>query len=283
MHPKTLIFPLAALALVIASITFVSWQPTDASAQQESTSNTTIDPGANTIYIDPYIWGILYKNADGQTVPENVTARVLVNPNITVPTTLSDQITDAGGSHVGGAIWTIPTSDLLEVIQRDDVTEVERHLDGPSGQVDRWPRMNKTLKLVMESRRAGVPDNQAALHAFYAKSGKIVTNINIPSSTRRQQVATWLTNEGIHIPVGNKETDTYHSITVMLPVNRMETLLRQYDDIQLHAETLLGMELALDRSRWTQEARDFENFFIEAALGNITPSSIRDDLDRRNR
>ena len=143
--------------------------------------------------------------------------------------------------------------------------------------------MNKTLKVVMESRRAEVPDNQAALHALYAKSGKIVTNISIPSSARRQQVATWLTNEGIHIPFGNKETDTYHSITVMLPVNRMETLLSQYDDIQLHAETLLGMELALDRSWWTQEARNFENFFIEAALGNITPSSIRDDLDRRNR
>ena len=173
----------------------------------------------------------------------------------------------------------------MGVIQRADVTEVERHLDGPSGQVDRWPRprMNKTLKLVMESRRAGVPDNQAALHAFYAKSGKIITPISIPDSDRRAQVATWLTNEGIHIPVGNKQTDTYHDITVMLPVNRMETLLGQYDDIQLRAETVLGMYLPLNRSWWTQEARDFENFFIDAALGNITPSSIRDDLDRRNR
>ena len=168
---------------------------------------------------------------------------------------------------------------------REDVTEVERHLDGPSGQVDRWPRprMNKILKLVMESRRAGVPDNQAALHAFYAKSGKIMTPISIPDSDRRAQFATWLTNEGIHIPVGNKQTDTYHDITVMLPVNRMETLLGQYDDIQLRAETVLGMYLPLNRSWWTQEARDFENFLIDAALGNITPSSIRDDLDRRNR
>ena len=143
--------------------------------------------------------------------------------------------------------------------------------------------MNKTLKLVMESRRAGVPDNQAALHAFYAKSGKIMTPISIPDSDRRAQFATWLTNEGIHIPVGNKQTDTYHDITVMLPVNRMETLLGQYDDIQLRAETVLGMYLPLNRSWWTQEARDFENFLIDAALGNITPSSIRDDLDRRNR
>ena len=275
MHSKTLIFPLAALALVVASISFLSWQATDASA--------ATDPGANTFYIGPHLWGILYNNADGQTVPENVTVRLAVNPNITVPTTLSDQITDAGGSHAGGNIWTIPTSALLGVIQRADVTEVERHLDGPSGQVDRWPRMNKTLKLVMESRSTGVPHNQAALHAFYAKSGKIITTISIPDSDRRAQVATWLTNEGMPIPVGNKQTDTYHDFTVMLPVNRMETLLGQHDDIQLRAETLLGMYLPLNRSWWTQEARDFENFFIDAALGAITPSSIRDDLDRRNR
>ena len=132
--------------------------------------------------------------------------------------------------------------------------------------------MNDTLKLIMQSRRAGVPDDQAALRAFFAKDGKIVTGIAIPSAARREQVKTWLENENIHIPVGIDQTPTYHNLIVMLPLNQMEPLTVQYDDIRLRAETLAGYELSTDRSRWPQVARDYEDQYINLALGTTVPA-----------
>ena len=136
MRSRPFMFVLAALVLLVTALVLSFWYTSTALTQSDSGSGsqtTTIDLGPGTLYVGPNLWGILYKEANNETVPANITAQIGVDPGVTVAKSLSDQITEAGGSHV-----------------RDQ----GRHLDHPNNRGPRGDPEARRLLCAAPRRRA---------------------------------------------------------------------------------------------------------------------------------
>ena len=93
---------------------------------QEPQEQQVIDTGPGTKYIEPRLWGLMYRHAaEEDGLPANVEIKIDVHPDVTLDTTLKKHVTDAGGSHVTGNIWTVPTGALAGLVQRSDVRGIK--------------------------------------------------------------------------------------------------------------------------------------------------------------
>ena len=280
LRSKLLLFTLVGVTLATAIAVAAAFMVRSSTSSSAQTETETLDFGAGTRYVGPGLWGLLYKHAREEDTPETVDVRLGVDPDIKVGVSLSDQITAAGGSHVRDDVWRVPTRALLAVVQRLDVFYAEfSPQEGASGQVDPYPQMSRILKRVMASRAAGVPDDQAALQAWFARDGAIAVGISMSTAARKRQVKAWLVEQGIHIPVGNEESDDHLGVTVMLPVDKMEPLTALYSDVELQASDFDGQGLTIDRSFWPEDSRTFEDYYIDLVLGKILPPDPDADPD----
>ena len=108
--PRLLIVATLAVLLAVVSVGLLVGSPnaTPVSAQEEP---TVIPLGPRVLHIDPYPWGLMYRHAaEEANLPSVIELTINVDDTITTTTSLSDQITDAGGSHISGDSWRVPTA-----------------------------------------------------------------------------------------------------------------------------------------------------------------------------
>ena len=276
--PKILTAAMLALLLAVAAVGLLGDGTPWASAQTDETEPAIIPLGPEVRHIDPEPWGLMYRYAAGEDVPANVVVVIHTDATITVTKSLKDQVTEAGGSHVSGNIWRVPTSSLTAVVQRADVVIVER-VPGLTGQASilAYDRMSGSLEGAVSSFRAGVPASQAALKSFIANNGKVAVLIYPASSSQKQQIRTWLTGQGI-TPI-EKVTGAYvgdHAVAGMVPVGKVVTLSDRFPTATLYSESYGGQNLASDRSTWPSGYRDYEADLITFFTNGTVPSWVAD-------
>ena len=165
--PIAAILPVLLL-MVLAGCTALSF-PVLPAAQENTESDTpaaTVELGTATQHLLPELWGLLYRQAAGTTVPDRSNVMVLSTGAATVPS-LSDYITGAGGTSEGDMLWDVPSSLLPSLVLRPDVARMWLQTNKTTGHVSQDPYsalgLDDTLDDVAEAHAAGVPAEQAAL------------------------------------------------------------------------------------------------------------------------
>ena len=218
---------------------------------------STVDLGFGTEYLSPELWGLLYQQIAGATVPERVSVLILEN-KVEPTVSLSDYITAAGGSSSGDRLWEVPTSLLQSLVLRPDVARMWLQTNRTTGHVstDPYPTLglNDALDDVVEAHAAGVPAEQAALYDFFAKDGRIMVVVTAPDVATETAVRAWMTTRNIflHPQTLSGARDTLY-ITVVLPVDQILPLAQAYPSATLEGEALLSHRLTLSREHWDAE------------------------------
>lgn len=257
----------ALTALVIAAVLFVT--PSLSEAQGEP---RTIDPGPGTHYIEPGLWGLMYKHAakeDG--LPPRVEVAIGVHSDVKVAKSLSDQITGDGGSHVSENIWRVPTGSLAAVVQRPDVRSI-RYAPGVTGAVTTpgiLSRVGGDLDEVISARSNGVPASQAAKAVLIASKGKVGVVVEAKTAAAKTAAATWLSNRNIYMPA--PRGDAGLTLAAMMPVDQISPFLKANTGVSATAFSYKGQGLEVDRARWSESARDFENDLITFFTTGVVP------------
>lgn len=254
---------LSVVLLAVASVGLLTGMPW-VSAQAE-TEPTAIPLGTRVQHIDPYPWGLMYRHAaEEENLPGVVEIIIYTDSGVTVTKSLKDQITDAGGSNVSEDTWRVPTSALAAVVQRADVVGVFM-APGATGtaHIPAYDRMYGSLQSVVESYRANVPANQAALKAFIAKSGKVGVIIDAASASQERLIRTWLTGQGI-TPIDEVSgADTSDPLVAgMIPVGKVVTLSNRYPTARLYAESYTDQNVSMTRSTWQSSFQTYETDLV---------------------
>lgn len=273
--PKTAtIWLLAALLLAAAACAAPSAKPEELAERTIEPAEPTVpEPGPNLQYIGPQLWGLVHRHAGGQPVPEQVEAEIITDSTIPAETSLEEQIEDAGGSHVGGDIWVVPVSELAAVMQRDDVAlaVLARGETGADGSPI-YNRMNPAMAEVVQSFRAGVPAEQAALRVLFAQDGKVGVTLTAPDADTLTRLERWLDENGIYVaPQAGDARAQQHMIPAWLPVEKAEPLAVAFPAVEIEARSLKGQGVALGRSTWPAEFRAFEQKMIEYFSTGVLP------------
>ena len=246
-------------------------------AEAQETEPAVIPLGPEVRHIDPRPWGLMYRHAaEEEGLPANIDLTILVDKTITTATSLSDQITQAGGRHISGNDWRVPLAALTPVVQRADVTVV-RVVPGATGQIPTTPaaygRMVGPLESVLRSVDEEVPDTQAALKAFIAKDGKVGIVIDATSSSQETLIRNWLTRNGITgiDEVAGADTSD-HLTAAMVPVGKVVALSDEFTTARLYTEGYDDQDVTSVRSTWSVDYRAYENDLIAFFTSGTVPS-----------
>ena len=272
-----LAFLLALLLIALAACTALSF-PVLPEAQENTQDETptppsaTVELGPETQHLSPELWGLLYRQADGTTVPDRVSVMILGTEAETTQS-LSDYITVAGGTSQGDRLWEVPSSLLQSLVLRSDVSSMWLQTTRTAGHVstDPYPALglDDTLDDVVEANAAGVPSEQAALYAFLAKDGQILVDVTSPDTATETAIRTWLTARNIflHPQTQSGARDTLY-IMVVLPVGQILPLAQAFPSARLKAEALLSPGITLSRLHWHADVAAAE---IDAVDWWVTP------------
>ena len=194
--PKLLLGAVAvAIVLAIASVGFMTLTP----ALAQDTEPTVTPLGPEVRHIDPVPWGLMYRYAAQEAgLTSRIELEIYTDSTITTSKSLSDQITEAGGSHISGDNWRVPLSALQGVVQRAD-TVVIKEVPGVTGQAytPAYDRMAGSLEGAVAAYRAQVPDSEAASKVFISSGTKVGVIIDATSASQERTIRTWLTGQGI--------------------------------------------------------------------------------------
>lgn len=248
-------------------------------------SQTPIDTGQGTEYIDPQLWATLQHHADGTSgLPSTLT--IALGWEWPDEDALFQMIEDAGGvrNERDDYIWQIPTESVLEIIQRPDVyyaeippsegfdqretATVEAAQAGPA-----WPPkepMNSVLADVVKAYCLGIAAEQAAQYALFARGERVFVRVVIDDGDTREQVLAWLDARDIYALSRDNRED--HDIAAYMPVAQIDHLAQAFFPLTyIMGEDYRGQGLALNRAHWPAEATEWEQAMIEGLLEAGTP------------
>ncbi len=246
------------LLIVLAGCTALSF-PVLPAAQENTQDETptpqaTVELGSETQHLSPELWGLLYQQIAGTTVPDRVSVMVL-GTEAESTQSLSDYITAAGGTSEGDRLWEVPSSLLQSIVLRSDVSRMWLQTDRTTGHVSQDPYpalgLNDTLDDVVEAHAAGVLAEQAVLYAFVSKDGKVLVKVTASDATTETAIRTWLTTRNIflHPQTQSGARDTLY-IKVVLPVAQILPLAQAFPSTPMQAEGLPGPGITLSRTHW---------------------------------
>ena len=244
---------------------------------------TPIDTGANTAHLEPDLWALLQQHANGTSVPATITVELRHAPAedspdapgqmtpTSTPDALDDYMTSIAATHVEGTTWTLATTNTLTVIQRSDVYGAElvtaTKSDGtawtPTGSpYEDHAGLDDLLNDIVEAHHNGIGASQAGLMALYANADGVLLKVKTDNETQMDAIRSWLSAREVYVL---PETDAWVSseIVLLLPVAQIVPLVQAFGTAQFSAIPLTDEPgLPMTRSRWTQDARDWENKII---------------------
>ena len=226
-----------------------------------------LDPGPATTYINPYLWGLLQREAEGLAVPDSVTVSIWSYTEFDIEPSIEVFIESLGGQQVEPRTWEVPISQALLVVQRPDVVEVEMAPEAISEGPFFNTRPDDALRLVVEAFANGVPPESAAQYAMFIRDDSVVVGMNAPDVLNISSIRAWLKGKHVYaLPASETGGVAANHLTVLLPVGYIRELSEAFPDVHLSSATHRGQGLTLSRAYWTQETRDLEDGIVAQYL-----------------
>ena len=240
------------------------WRSAD---QSRESQRVIIDPGPGTTHIDPYLWGLLQRQAEGLSVPDRVTVFIGSYTEFDINPSLEEFIDSLGGEQVAPHTWDLPTGQVLVVVQRPDVVEVEIE----PALVSEEPLINTqpydSLRMVVAAFAHGVPAESAAQYAMFARDDSVVVGMNAPDAGTISSIRDWLKEKNVYaVPASEYSGVAPNHMAVLLPVGHIKELGDAFPDVHLDSATHRGQGLTLSRAYWPQETRDLEDEIVAQYL-----------------
>ncbi len=235
--------------------------------QSRQGQRVLIDPGPGTTHIDPYLWGLLQRQAEGLPVPDRVTVSIGSYTEFDIKPSLEEFIASLGGEQVDTHTWDLPTGQVLAVVQRPDVFEVE--ID--PAPVSEEPSINTlpydSLRLVVAAFAYGVPAESAAQYAMIIKDDSVVVGMNAPDAGTISSIRAWLKEKNVYaLPASETGGAAPNHLAVLVPVRYIQELADSFPEVHLSSATHRGQGLTLSRAYWPQETRDLEDGIVAQYL-----------------
>ncbi len=228
--------------------------------QSREGQRVIIDPGPGTTHIDPYLWGLLQRQAEGLSVPDRVTVSIGSYTEFDINPGLEEFIESLGGEQVAPQTWDLPAGRVLAVVQRPDVFEVEIE----PAPVSEEPSINTlpydALRSVVAAYANGVPAESAAQYAMIIKDDSVVVGMNAPDAGTISSIRAWLKEKNVYaLPASETGGAAPNHLAVLVPVRYIQELADSFPEVHLSSATHRGQGLTLSRAYWLQETRDLED------------------------
>jgi len=235
--------------------------------QSGESQQVIIDPGPGTTHIDPYLWGLLQRQAEDRPVPDTVTVFIGSYTEFDIDPSLDEFIESLGGEQVAPHTWDLPTGQVLAVVQRPDVVEVETE----PAPVSEEPLINTgpydSLRMVVAAFAYGVPAESAAQYVMFAKDDSVVVGMNAPDAGTISSIRNWLREKDVYVlPASDDSGVAPNHMAVLLPVRYIKELGDAFPDVYLDSATHRGQGLTLSRAYWPQETKDLEDQIVAQYL-----------------
>ncbi len=235
--------------------------------QSRQGQRVLIDPGPGTTHIDPYLWGLLHREAEGLPVPDRVTVSIGSYTEFDINPSLEEFIESVGGEHVGPHTWGLPSGEILGVMQRPDVFEVEMEPEPVSEEPFINTRPYDSLRMVVAAFDNGVPAESAAQYAMIIKDDSVVVGMNAPDAGTISSIRAWLKEKNVYVvPASENSGVAPNHLAVLLPVRYIKELADAFPEVHLSSATHRGQGLTLSRAYWPQETRDLEDGIVAQHL-----------------
>ncbi len=226
-----------------------------------------IDPGPGTTHIDPYLWGLLQRQAEGLPVPDRITVSIGSYTEFDINPSLEEFIASLGGEQVAPHTWGLPTRRVLAVVQRPDVFEVEIEPAPVSEEPFINTRPYDSLRLVVAAFAYGVPAESAAQYAMIIKDDSVVVGMNAPDAGTISSIRAWLKEKNVYaLPASETGGAAPNHLAVLVPVRYIKELGDAFPEVHLSSATHRGQGLTLSRAYWPQETRDLEDEIVAQYL-----------------
>ncbi|MYC36167.1 MAG: hypothetical protein F4X66_04550 [Chloroflexi bacterium] len=243
--------------------------PTDwrSAGQSGESQRVIIDPGPGTTYLEPYLWGLLQRQAEGLSVPDKITVFIGSYTEFDIIPSLEEFIESLGGERVAPHIWDLPTRQILAVVQRPDVVEVETEPAFVSEEPFINTRPYDSLRMVVAAFAYGIPAESAAQYAMFAWDDSVVVGMNAPDASTISSIRDWLQEKDVYaLPASEDSGVAPNHLAVLLPVRYIKELGDAFPEVYLSSATHRGQGLTLSRAYWPQESRDLEDGIVAQYL-----------------
>ena len=235
--------------------------------QSREGQRVIIDPGPGTTHIDPYLWGLLHREAEGLPVPDRVTVSIGSYTEFDIKPSLEEFIESLGGEQVSPHTWSLPTGQVFAVLQRPDVFEVEVEPEPVSAEPSISTRPYDALRMVVAAFDNGVPAESAAQYAMIIKDDSVVVGMNAPDAGTISSIRAWLNTKNVYVvPTSEDSGVAPNHLAVLLPVRYIKELGDAFPEVHLSSATHRGQGLTLSRAYWPQETRDLEDGIVAQYL-----------------
>ena len=238
------------------------------SAEQSGESQRVIiDPGPGTTHLDPYLWGLLQRQAEDRSVPDRITVFIGSYTEFDINPSLEEFIDSLGGEQVAPHTWDLPTGQVLAVVQRPDVVEVEMAPESVTEEPLINTRPDDSLRMVVAAFAHGVPAESAAQYAMFARDDSVVVGMNAPDAGTISSIRDWLKEKNVYaVPASEDSGVAPNHFAVLLPVRYIKELGDAFPDVHLDSATYRGQGLTLSRAYWPWETRDLEDGIVAQYL-----------------
>jgi len=243
--------------------------PTDwrSAGQSGESQRVIIDPGPGTTYIDPYLWGLLQSQAEGLSVPDRITVSIGSYTEFDINPGLEEFIASLGGEQVASHTWDLPSGQVLAVVQRPDVVQVETEPAPVSEEPFINTRPYDSLRMVVAAFAYGVPAESAAQYAMIIKDDSVVVGMNAPDAGTITSIRAWLKEKNVYVVPASEDSGVApNHLAVLLPVRYIKELADAFPEVHLSSATHRGQGLTLSRAYWPQETRDLEDEIVAQYL-----------------
>ena len=274
---KATVLVLALLLVAVATAAVLMWlQPWKTNpTQMDDQWSSVIDTGPGTEFIEPALWGLLYRHATGdEGVPKQIEIDLVVHEGVITDVSLDDAIAHVGGVYVVDATVRVPTGSIAALLQRPDVDWAYLAPGAYETAVvpDVLSRSGGGLDVAVMAHSSGVPASEAALVVLGAKDGNVGMIIDASDAPTWKRVQTWLGDRNIYMPK-QKGTGhiTEHTVAAMMPVGEIVPFLTAFDNAWIGAFSLQGQGLTISREWWPQETREFEEQLLDFFTSGAVP------------
>ena len=186
--------------------------------QSGQSQRVIIDPVPGTTHIDPYLWGLLHRQAEGLSVPDRVTVSIGSYPEYDINPGLEEFIASLDGEQVASHTWDLPSGEILGVVQRPDVVQVETEPAPVSEEPFINTRPYDALRMVVAAFAYGVPAESAAQYAMIIKDDSVVVGMNAPDAATITSIRAWLKTKNVYVVPASEDSGVApNHLAVLLP------------------------------------------------------------------
>ena len=227
----------------------------------------------------PELLAVLFKHAAGGSEESGQLRVILAWDNITGAT---DFIRSQGGIREAktydpnlpwaDSIWRIPIESMLTVLQHPEVWTADLWEDGQTEQRRRpdHPKLDRTANLIVTAWSLGVPAENAAQYALFARGDRVLITMEAGNSSDFESLITWLEAEEVYILDRAKEPTrdgdgkvVSYSTVALTPVSVIAAAAQRGDVVWISAEDYTGQEVEMQRHHWPLEALWYEDTIVD--------------------